>query len=73
MQENFLFSGGARDLKKLIFKNPTGYAKDNDLDLFEMFNEMAINFIEFPSLKKLTVSSFILAHHSIETLAVATV
>lgn len=34
LKDNFLFSGGARNLKKLIFKNPTGYARDNDLDLF---------------------------------------
>lgn len=73
LQENFLFSGGARDLKKLIFKNPTGYARDNDLDLFQMFDEMAINFKEFQALKKLTVSSFILAHCSLETLAIATI
>ena len=34
LKDNYLFSGGARNLKKLIFKNPTGYARDNDLDLF---------------------------------------
>jgi Leucine-rich repeat (LRR) protein len=66
-------SEGSKDLKKLIMKNPTGYARENDLDLFEMFDSIALNASNLPKLKKITVSQFFLAHSTLDTLAVATI
>ena len=54
--DNFLLSDGSKSLKKLIMKNPTGYARENDLDLFEMFDQMALNAKNLPKLRKITVS-----------------